>query len=74
LLVIIVEIFRCLLLKGNDLSLIVLKIIEIDFICNSYFRFSLHIQEKDEMELRPVFTDEGITYVYIKVDFECSRD
>lgn len=29
-------------------------------------RFSLHIQEKDEMELRPVFTEEGITYVYIK--------
>lgn len=31
-------------------------------------RFSLHIQEKEEMELRPVFTDEGITYVYIKVN------
>lgn len=29
-------------------------------------RFSLYIQEKDEMELRPVFTDEGVTYVYIK--------
>lgn len=29
-------------------------------------RFSLHIQEKDEMDLRPVFTDEGVTYVYIK--------
>lgn len=29
-------------------------------------RFSLHIQEKDEMELRPVFTEDGITYVYIK--------
>jgi AP-1 complex subunit mu len=29
-------------------------------------RFSLHIQEKDEMELRPVFTEEGITYIYIK--------
>eukprot|EP01038_Epipyxis_sp_PR26KG_P010148 gene10148-13651_t len=29
-------------------------------------RFSLYIQEKDEMELRPVFTDEGITFVYIK--------
>lgn len=29
-------------------------------------RFSLIIQEKDEMELRPVFTDDGITYVYIK--------
>ena len=28
--------------------------------------FSLYIQEKDEMDLRPVFTDEGITYVYIK--------
>lgn len=30
-------------------------------------RFSMHIQEKDEMELRPVFTEEGITYIYIKV-------
>lgn len=29
-------------------------------------RFSLHIQEKEEMELRPVFTDDGITYIYIK--------
>eukprot|EP01036_Dinobryon_divergens_P033678 gene33678-43527_t len=29
-------------------------------------KFSLIIQEKDEMELRPVFTDDGITYVYIK--------
>ena len=29
-------------------------------------KFSQYIQEKDEMELRPVFTDEGITYVYIK--------
>ena len=30
-------------------------------------RFSIIIQEKDESELRPVFTEEGITYVYIKV-------
>jgi hypothetical protein len=30
-------------------------------------RFSLHIQEKDEVELRPVFTEDGITYIYIKV-------
>ena len=29
-------------------------------------QFSQHIQEKDEMELRPVFTLEGITYTYIK--------
>lgn len=29
-------------------------------------RFAQHIQEKEEMELRPVFTLEGITYVYIK--------
>ncbi len=29
-------------------------------------RFSLHIQEKEEMELRPVYTEEGITYIYIK--------
>ncbi len=33
-------------------------------------RFSLHIQEKDEMELRPVFTEDGITFVYIKVNFD----
>lgn len=30
-------------------------------------RFSLHIQEKDEVDLRPVFTEDGITYIYIKV-------
>ena len=30
-------------------------------------KFSLHIQEKDEMELRPVFTLDGVTYAYIKV-------
>lgn len=29
-------------------------------------KFSLHIQEKDEMELRPVFSEDGITFVYIK--------
>lgn len=29
-------------------------------------RFSLHIQEKDEVDLRPVFTEDGITYVYVK--------
>eukprot|EP00607_Mallomonas_marina_P010533 CAMPEP_0182418022 /NCGR_PEP_ID=MMETSP1167-20130531/2478_1 /TAXON_ID=2988 /ORGANISM="Mallomonas Sp, Strain CCMP3275" /LENGTH=418 /DNA_ID=CAMNT_0024591973 /DNA_START=158 /DNA_END=1414 /DNA_ORIENTATION=+ len=29
-------------------------------------RFSQYIQEKDEIEHRPVFTDEGITFVYIK--------
>jgi len=39
-------------------------------IINTHFcRFSLHIQEKDEMELRPVFTEDGITFVYIKVKF-----
>ena len=30
------------------------------------FRFSLIIQEKEESELRPVFTEEGITFVYTK--------
>ena len=29
-------------------------------------RFSLHIQENDESDLRPVFTIDGITYIYIK--------
>jgi AP-1 complex subunit mu len=29
-------------------------------------KFSFHIQEKDEMELRPVFTLDGVTYAYIK--------
>jgi AP-1 complex subunit mu len=29
-------------------------------------KFSLHIQENDETDLRPVFTEDGITYVYIK--------
>lgn len=30
-------------------------------------KFSSHIQEKDEMELRPVFSLDGVTYAYIKV-------
>jgi len=29
-------------------------------------RFSLIIQEKEESELRPVFTEEGITFIYTK--------
>lgn len=29
-------------------------------------KFSMHIQEKDEMELRPVFVLDGVTYAYIK--------
>ncbi len=30
-------------------------------------KFATYIQERDENELRPVFTDDGITFVYIKV-------
>ena len=30
-------------------------------------RFSLYIQEKEELELRPVFTIDGVTFVYVKV-------
>ena len=33
----------------------------------SFERFSLYIQEKEESELRPVYTEDGITYIYIKV-------
>ncbi|CAM9945926.1 unnamed protein product [Phaeothamnion confervicola] len=29
-------------------------------------RFSLYIQEKEDMDQRPVFTEEGYTFVYIK--------
>lgn len=29
-------------------------------------KFSMIIQEKEESELRPVFTEEGVTYIYIK--------
>ena len=29
-------------------------------------RFSQYISEKEELEQRPVFTDEGYTFVYIK--------
>lgn len=29
-------------------------------------RFSLYIQETEEVDMRPVFTEEGFTYVYIK--------
>jgi hypothetical protein len=30
-------------------------------------RFSLYVQEKDEVEMRPVFSIDGLTFVYIKV-------
>ena len=30
-------------------------------------RFNQKIQESDEAELKPVFTMDGVTYVYIKV-------
>jgi AP-1 complex subunit mu len=29
-------------------------------------RFSLHIQEREELEQQPVFTEGGYTYVYIR--------
>jgi len=29
-------------------------------------RFATYIQEKEEMEQRPVFTEDGYTFVYIK--------
>ena len=29
-------------------------------------RFASYIQEKDEMDQRPIFTEEGTTYAYIK--------
>jgi len=29
-------------------------------------KFSLHIQETDDLLLRPVYTEEGITFVYVK--------
>lgn len=31
-------------------------------------RFAKYLAEKEEMDLRPVFSEDGITYVYIKVD------
>lgn len=34
---------------------------------NARNRFSLIIQEKEESDLRPVFTEDGITFVYTKV-------
>ena len=53
-------IFKCLLIIDEVAHIDISKLLS---------RFSLHIQEKDEMDLRPVFTEEGITYVYIKVCF-----
>jgi AP-1 complex subunit mu len=38
-----------------------------DIPMNASDKFSLHIGEKDEMDLRPVFTLDGVTYAYIKV-------
>jgi len=32
-----------------------------------YCRFAQYIQEKDEMDQRPIFTDDGYTFAYIKV-------
>jgi AP-1 complex subunit mu len=37
-----------------------------DIPMNASDKFSLHIGEKDEMDLRPVFTLDGVTYAYIK--------
>jgi hypothetical protein len=36
-------------------------------------RFSLYVQEKDEVEMRPVFTIDGLTFVYIKVYYSMLR-
>lgn len=30
-------------------------------------RFALKVQESEEVELAPIFTEEGVTYVYVKV-------
>ena len=38
-------------------------------------RFAQYIQEKDEMDQRPIFTDDGFTFAYIKVrsdHFSCA--
>jgi len=32
-------------------------------------RFAQYIQETDEMDQRPIFSNEGFTYAYIKVQF-----
>ena len=34
-------------------------------LCQLY-RFSRYIQEREEVDQRPVFTEDGITFVYIK--------
>jgi len=33
---------------------------------NAADRFAQYIQERDEMEQRPIFTDEGLTFAFIK--------
>jgi hypothetical protein len=41
-------------------------------LCLPYkLRFAVTVQEKDEVELRPVFTEDGYTFVYIKVQPAC---
>lgn len=34
---------------------------------NASDRFANYIQERDEMEQRPIFTDGGLTFAFIKV-------
>ena len=36
-------------------------------ICLLLYRFSQYIQDKDEMDQRPIFTEEGHTFAFIKV-------
>lgn len=35
---------------------------------NASDRFANYIQERDEMEQRPIFTDGGLTFAFIKVN------
>ena len=37
-------------------------------------KFTQYVQEKDDSEQRPVFTEDGFTYVYIKVHFTLFYD
>ena len=38
-----------------------------DIPMTSVEKFTTYMQEKEELEQRPVFTEDGFTFVYIKV-------
>ena len=45
-----------------------------DISMNASDRFARYIQEKNEMDQRPIFTDDGLTFAFIRVRVPYSPD